>query len=182
MHTSALTGRRPAPATGTRQRGVTLVELVVAIVIVSIAAIAIMAAISMTLQRGAEAMVRQQAVALAEAYLEEILLQPVAVPTLPAGATAPTTRATFNDEDLYNNLSDTGAQDQYGNAIASLAAYNVSVAVAQTTALTGITAANARQITVTVTDPNGATVVLGKLLTWHTRQHNEEHNGVHNAA
>jgi hypothetical protein len=29
-----------------------------------------------------------------------------------------------------------------------------------TTALTGITAANARQITVTVADPNGATVVL----------------------
>ena len=66
----------------------------------------------------------------------------------------------FNDEDLYNNLSDIGAQDQYGNAITSLSSYNVSVSVAQTTALTGISAADARQITVTVTDPNGATVML----------------------
>jgi hypothetical protein len=66
----------------------------------------------------------------------------------------------FNDEDEYNNLSDTGAQDQYGNPITSLSAYNISVSVAQTTALTGVPAANARQITVSVTDPNGVTVVL----------------------
>jgi MSHA pilin protein MshD len=153
-------GRRPVPTTHARQRGMTLIELVVAIVIVSIAAIAILGAISWTMQRGAEATVRQQAVAVAEAYLEEILLQPVAAPTLPAGATAPTTRALFNDEDEYNNLSDTGAQDQYGNPITSLSAYNISVSVAQTTALTGVPAANARQITVSVTDPNGVTVVL----------------------
>jgi MSHA pilin protein MshD len=145
-----------APRSCVRQRGVTLIELVVAIVIVSIASIAILAAMSWTMQRGAEAMVRQQAVAVAEAYLEEIVLQPVAAP----GGAAPTSRASFNDEDEYNGLSDVGAHDQYGNAIANLTGYNVSVAVAQTTALTGITAANARQINVTVTDPNGATVVL----------------------
>jgi MSHA pilin protein MshD len=142
---------------GGRQRGVTLIELVVAIVIVSIASIAILAAMSWTLQRGVEAMVRQQAVAVAEAYLEEIVLQPVALPT---GGGTPVGRASFNDEDQYNGLSDVGAHDQYGIAIASLTGYNVSVAVAQTTALTGITASNARQINVTVTDPNGATVVL----------------------
>jgi MSHA pilin protein MshD len=141
-----------------RQRGVTLVELVVAIVIVSIAAVAVIGAISWTMQRGAESMVRQQAVAVAEAYLEEILLQPVAVPT---GAVATTNRALFSYEDEYNGLSDTaGAVDQYGSPITSLSGYNVSVSVVPTTALTGITAANARQITVTVADPNGATVVL----------------------
>jgi hypothetical protein len=36
----------------------------------------------------------------------------------------------------------------------------VSVAVTQTTALTGIAAAQARQINVIVADPNGVTVVL----------------------
>jgi MSHA pilin protein MshD len=136
---------------------VTLIELVVAIVIVSIAAIAILAAISWTMQRGAEAAVRQQAVAVAEAYLEEILLQPIAIPT---GAAPTSNRALMSYEDEYNNLNDTGAYDQYGNSIPNLTGYNVSVSVAQTTALTGITAANARQITVTVADPNGATVVL----------------------
>jgi len=147
---------RPTHRSAACERGVTLIEIVVAIVIVAIAATAILAAMASITMRGAETMVRQQAVALAEAYLEEILLQPVASP----GGTAPTSRANFNDEDEYNGLSDAGARDQYGNAIAYLTGYTVSVAVTQTTALTGIAAANARQINVTVTDPNGVTVML----------------------
>jgi MSHA pilin protein MshD len=107
--------------------------------------------------RGAEVMVRQQAVAIADAYLEEILLQPV-VP--PSGAAVPTSRASFNDVDEYNGLLDVGAQDQFGNPLANLSAYTVSVAVVQTTALPGITAANARRIDVSVTDPNGVVVKL----------------------
>jgi MSHA pilin protein MshD len=138
------------------QRGVTLIEVVVAIVIVGIAATAILGGMGMITQRGAEAMTRQQAVAIAEAYLEEIMLQPVA----PPGGTPQTTRATWNYEDQYNNLSNQGAFDQTGTAIPNLGSYNVSVAVTQTTALTGISAANAREIDVTVTDPNGVTVVL----------------------
>jgi MSHA pilin protein MshD len=142
---------------GKPQRGVTIIEVVVAIVIVAMAATAVLGAMGAITQRGAETMVRQQAVAVAEAYLEEILLQPI---TEPAGGGTPTTRATFNDEDQYNNLNDSPPQDQFGTPITSLAGYSVSVVVAQTTALTGITAANAREIDVTVKDPNGATVLL----------------------
>lgn len=138
------------------QRGVTLIEVVVAIVIVGIAAIAILGAMSAITSRGAQAVVRQQAVALAEAYLEEILLQPIAFP----GGVVPSGRASFNDEDQYNGLNDVGARDQFGNPIAFLSGYNVSVAVTQTTALTGIPAAQARQINVSVTDPTGLTVLL----------------------
>jgi MSHA pilin protein MshD len=102
-------------------------------------------------------MVRQQAVAIADAYLEEILLQPVSPPS---GAAAPTSRASFNDVDEYNGLLDVGARDQFGNALPNLSNYTVSVAVVQTTALPNITAANARRIDVSVTDPTGLTVVL----------------------
>jgi MSHA pilin protein MshD len=156
---SPIPGRRAGAthrSAGARQRGVTLIEVVLAIVIVAIAATAIMGAMAQITMRGAETMVRQQAVAVAEGYLEEILLQPVASP----GGAAPSGRANYNDEDEYNGLSDTGAYDQYGTAIPYLTGYNVSVAVTQTTALTGIAAAQARQINVTVTDPNGVTVVL----------------------
>jgi MSHA pilin protein MshD len=138
------------------QRGVTLIEVVVAIVIVGIAAIAIMGAMSAITSRGAQAVVRQQAVALGEAYLEEILLQPIAFP----GGVVPSGRASFNDEDQYNGLNDVGARDQFGNPIAFLSGYTVSVAVTQTTALTGIPAAQARQINVSVTGPTGLTVLL----------------------
>ncbi len=137
-------------------RGLTLIELVVAITIVAIAATAVLGALSTITARGANTMVRQQAVAIAEAYLEEILLQPVAAPSGPT----PSSRANFNDVDEYNGLLDVGACDQYGNPLPGLSAYTVSVAVVQTTALTGIAAANARRIDVSVTDPTGVLVTL----------------------
>ncbi len=137
-------------------RGLTLIELVVAITIVAIAATAVLGALSAITARGANTMVRQQAVAIAEAYLEEILLQPVASP----GGAAPTSRANFNDVDEYNGLLDVGACDQYGNPLPGLSGYTVSVAVVQTAALTGIAAANARRIDVSVTDPTGVLVTL----------------------
>lgn len=139
-----------------QQRGVTLIEVVVAIVIVSIAAITIMGAMSAITGRGAQTAVRQQAVAIADAYLEEIMLQPIAFP----GGTVPTSRASFNDEDQYNGLTDVGARDQFGSAIAFLSGYTVTVAVTQTAALTGIAATQARQINVTVKDPGGVTTML----------------------
>ena len=142
---------------GSRQRGVTLVELVATITIVAIAATAVLGAISLILTRGADAMARQQAVAVAEAYLEEILLQPVAQPT---GGGTPTTRATYNDIDQYNGIVDVGALDQFGNPITNLSGYTVRVAVAQTSALSGVPAASARRIDVTVTAPTGISVML----------------------
>jgi len=147
--------RRPPP--GPAQRGVTLIELVVAIAIVAIAATAVLGAMSTITARGAETLVRQQAVAIAAAYLEEILLQPV-VP--PSGAPAPTSRASYNDVDEYNGLLDVGARDQFGNPLPNLSGYTVRVAVVQTSALPGITAGNARRIDVSVTDPNGVVVTL----------------------
>jgi len=139
----------------TRERGVTLIELVMAITIVSIAATAVLAAMSAISGRSANVMVRQQAVAVAEAYLEEILLKPVANP----GGTV-TTRSTFDKVDDYNGLSDVGAHDQFGNAIPYLTGYNVNVAVSQSSALGGIAASATRRIDITVTTPTGLSVLL----------------------
>jgi MSHA pilin protein MshD len=138
-------------------RGLTLIELVVAITIVAIAATAVLGALSTITSRGANTMVRQQAVAIAEAYLEEILLQPVAAPV---GVPTPTLRANFNDVDEYNGLLDVGACDQFGNPLPGLSGYTVGVAVVQTSALSGIAPANARRIDVSVTDPTGVLVTL----------------------
>jgi MSHA pilin protein MshD len=138
-----------------RARGVTLIELVVAITIVAIAATAVLGAMSAITKRGADVMVEQQAVAVAEAYLEEILLKPVADP----GGTV-TTRPTFDKVDDYNGLSDTGAHDQFGNAIAYLTGYNVGVTVSQSSALGGLAAGVTRRIDVTVTTPTGQAVRL----------------------
>jgi MSHA pilin protein MshD len=141
------------------QRGVTLIELVVAITIVAIAATTIMATMSSVASRSADAMLQQQAISIGQAYLDEILQRWVVDPN---GNPTYTGRSSWNLVDNYNGLSDVGAKDQFGNAIANLATYNVSVAVVQSAALTGVPASAARRIDVTVTrSPNVSVTLTG---------------------
>src|SRR5690606_11047646 len=98
---------------GHRQRGVTLMELVVSIVVVAIAASAVLGVLSHSVGRSADAMAMSQAVAIAESYLEEIMLKPFADPDGTSGETA---RTSFDDVDDYDGLVDVGARDQFGAA------------------------------------------------------------------
>ncbi len=140
-----------------RQRGVTLIELVVAITIVAIAVGGVLGAIAAISSRSADAMVQQQAIAIAQAYLDEILQRWVVDPN---GTPPNTGRGSWDTVDEYNGLVDVGAHDQYGNAIAALSAYTVTVAVTPSAALSGIGSAAARRIDVTVAYPPHGTVVL----------------------
>ncbi len=67
-------------------------------------------------------------------------------------------RGSWDLVDQYNGLVDVGAHDQFGNPIAGLTNYTVSVAVAQTAALTGIAPVDARRIDITVTNPAAGSV------------------------
>lgn len=119
-----------------RQSGVTLVELVVSIVVLSVASTAVMMLITQTSLTSADPMLRQQAVAIAEAYLEEVLALPMSDPDGGEvnGPEAGETRASYDDVWDYNGLSDSaGAVDQSGAAIAGLAGYNVSISVSSVT-------------------------------------------------
>ena len=140
-----------------RQRGVTLVELIVAITIVSIAATTILGTMATVASRSADAMVQQQAIAVGQAYLDEILQRWVVDPN---GAPPNTGRGSWDLVDQYNGLVDAGARDQYNNAIAALGAYTVSVSVVSSGALTGIGNAYARRIDVTVTRTPNVSVTL----------------------
>ena len=140
-----------------RQAGVTLIELVVAITIISIAVSAVMGAMSVITSRSADAMVQQQAVAIAEAYLEEVLQRPVADPD---GIEPESGRGTFDDADDYNGLSNAGARDQFNNAISALSDYSVSVTVSSSAALTPLPAASVRRVDVTVTHSPAVSVKL----------------------
>ena len=140
-----------------RHRGVTLVELVVAITIVAIAVTTILGAFAAVATRSADAMMQQQAIAIAESYLSEILQRWVVDPN---GTPPNTGRASWDLVDQYNGLVDAGARDQFGNPIASLSSYTVSVSTSQSSALGSAPAAAARRVDITVSYPPSASVIL----------------------
>ena len=128
------------------QCGFTLIEVITTIVIISISATAILSVFSGTVRSSANPMIQQQAISIAEAYMEEIMLKPF---TDPDGTELGESRNTFDDVDDYNGLNDVGARDQNGNTIPSLGNYTVTVSVVNSS-LNGIAAASALLITVSV--------------------------------
>lgn len=162
------------------QRGVSLVELIISIVIIGISTTGVLAAMSITSRHSADPMIRHQAIAIAESYLEEILLLDFAEPPSPfadcagasLGAEAGESRATYDDVDDYHGLADNGcnvsgngACDHTGNAIAGLEAYSVDVAIS-CAVLGTIPATDAKQVTVTVSHPAGSDISISA---WRTR-------------
>jgi MSHA pilin protein MshD len=144
-----------------KQRGVTLIELVVAIVIIAIAIGSVLSVISSSAVNSSNRMIERQASAIASAYLEEILQKPF---TDPDGGIE--VRSAFDDIGDYAGYTDNGARDQQGNAVAGLNQYTVSTQVGPGT-LPGVPAGAVRLITVTVTHASGVRVVANGYKTNH---------------
>lgn len=138
------------------EEGVTLVELIVAMVIITVALAGILSVMNFTTRHSADAVLQQQAVAIAEAYMEEINLKNYADPDTDGEANRPL----FDDVDDYNGLSDTGAHDQDGNLIGGLSGYNVNVSVSSHSYGPSGATVTGLKIDVTVTDPAGESVTL----------------------
>lgn len=136
------------------QAGVTLVELIVAIVVVGVAIASVMGVFAATSTRSVDAMMRNQATAIASAYLEEI--ESKSFDPMPGTAN----RQNYDDVSDYNNLVDAGAHDQNGNSIAGLDRYQVAVAVVADNSLPAVAGTDAFRIDVRVTDPAGNVVLM----------------------
>jgi len=125
-----------------RLSGFTLLEIITTVVVLAVAAPTLMSVFSRTIQTSADPMFQHQGLAIAEAYMEEILLKDFAIGP-------ETTRANFDDVRDYNGLTDVGARDQANNLIAGLNDYTISVTVAND-GLNGIAAADSLRIDITV--------------------------------
>jgi len=138
-----------------RQRGVTLIELVIAIVVIGIGVVGVLQAMTTAMRDSADPMVQKQAIAIAQAYMEEIMRQAYADPdgsnaneardNTSCPSMAPT-KTTYDDVQDYSGLHDDGARDQWGCPIDALASYVVDVSV-QAATLNGTAALH---VTVTV--------------------------------
>lgn len=159
------------------QTGVTLIELVIFIVIVSLAVAGILAVMNMTIRHSSDPLVRKQAIAVAESLMEEVALHsftfcdPSDANFFTAAdntgcAVAANDQSTlvwqagesrYNNANPYDNVADyngftmTGITGIDGTAIAELANYNAAVAITNVGATFGLGATEVLQIVVTVT-------------------------------
>ncbi len=147
-----------------RQSAFTLIEIIVTIVVISIASVALLSFANMV-RGSADPVIQQQATTVAEAYMEEILRKSFEDPR-PAvaeigSAEAGETRASFNDVQDYNSLPDNQVRDQNNNPVAALADYTVTVNV-NAAVLNGV---NAMQIDVSVSHAATGAVSLSAFRT-----------------
>ena len=145
----------------TNQQGLTLIELIVVMIVISVALVGVMSVINYTTRHSADPVLRHQAIAIAEAYMEEIVLKEFRDPD--TGDVCPAKEAS---RDLYDNvcdydeLLDQGARNQNGQAISGLENYRVSVSVAQEAFGPSGSTVNGLRIDVDVTDPSGQSLRL----------------------
>ncbi len=174
---------------GYRQRGLTLIELIMFIVIVGVALAGVLTVFNITTRSSADPMIRKQMLAIAEALLEEVQLQPftwcdpddrsaatATSATLDGTATDVTkcwdaveamgpeageTRASTTTP--FDNVNDYNGLSGITTSItgtAMPAGYSAAVAVAQD-ALNGIAAADSLRITVTVSHGSDSIALEG---------------------
>jgi MSHA pilin protein MshD len=142
----------PAARKILKHAGFTLLEIITTVVVIALAATALMSVFSSTVATSADPVLEHQATAVAEAYMEEILLKDFNI-------SSGNTRPTFDDVRDYNNLPDTVVRDQFGLAIGTLSDYSISVSVVADS-LNGIAVADSLRIDITVSHASIDDVLL----------------------
>ena len=158
-------------AVESKQRGISLIELIIFIVIISVALTGILLVMNQVTAHSADPLVHKQAIAAAESLLEEVALQDfidqnngatTICPSVASEVTAANRATDYHIVDCYNGFTMTGITDLNG-AATGLAAYNASVAITAEPLGVGadfIAAGSAVRIAVTVIDPQGNAIVI----------------------
>lgn len=161
-----------------RQLGLTLIELVMFIVIVSVGIAGILAVLNLTVRSSADPLAPKQALSIAQALLEEVQLAPFTYcdPDDANAATAASTTGCATQPDVlgpetgdvrpFDNVTDydgftlTGITDlATGGPVAGLEGYSATVTVTPA-ALGSVPASDALLIRVAVTGPGNTQVAL----------------------
>lgn len=147
------------------QNGMTLVEMVISIVLISIAITAVLSAFSTSMGRSADPLWKNKSLKLAQLYLDEILSKKYDASTPLGGIPASTSvscnvagpaagsRANYDNVDDYNGIDEVPQFVEGGN-LAAYDGYNVKVSVVCAGSEVAVANDNAKRITVTVTPPN----------------------------
>ncbi|MDP2810866.1 MAG: prepilin-type N-terminal cleavage/methylation domain-containing protein [Rhodocyclaceae bacterium] len=151
-----------------RQRGLTLIELIIFIIVISVGLAGILSVMNVTVKSSADPVVRKQSLAFAEAILEEVLAKDFTpnsgYDTTVAANCANPDRALCDDVDDYAcfdgstaNKTIAGNETLGAGAIAGLAGLSATVAVTAAT----VSAVAMKRVTVAVTGGPDAVVLSG---------------------
>jgi MSHA pilin protein MshD len=151
-----------------KQRGISLIELIMFIVIVSVSLVGILLVMNQVTAHSADPLIRKQALAIAESMLEEIKLQNLSGVACAGVLAQNAARSGVSAVCDYKGYSTAGGIKDFSTntTVAGLEGYNITgVAVTRivdlpTPALggTAIVAGSGVEITVTVTDPIGGVI------------------------
>lgn len=166
---------------GSHQSGATLIELITAIVIVSLAIAGVLLLSSDTTRRSGDPLILEQANGIARSYMEEIQQKRFCDPDYDAdsdpltplncpvdctaslcsaggcrnnGSAQEASRDLYDDICDYQGLSDSGARDQNNNLMNGLGQYSINVSVADDAGVSIGTAGNQ------LTGNNGQAVLI----------------------
>ncbi len=144
------------------QSGMTLIELIVAMVIIAVGLAGVLSVFNTNVRASADPMIQKQLLAIAEGMLDEVMLLPYAPGS---GTNTGCARNNFDDIDDFASYIDQPICDLEGNAISNLSGYTVSVDVADTPLGMEQAGENSKKITVTVTRNPNETL---SLFAWRT--------------
>lgn len=153
-----------------RSSGFTLVEMVIAIVIIGIGLAGVLLAFNATVKSSADPLIRKQMLAVAEEMMEEVLLKPFTVTgTAPTNSAtgcgvAAASRVSFDDVSDYHNYETTSICDIDGVAVAGLGSYGVKVTIDGAASLDTLSGGAVKKVTVVVTHGSESFSLVG----WRT--------------
>lgn len=147
-----------------RASGFTLIEMIMAIMIIGVGLAGVLLAFNVAVKSSADPMIHKQMLAIAEEMMEEILLKPYAPA---AGTISGCNRASADDISDYNGYSQSVC-DIDGTAVPGLNGYTVTVTVvanaAVATDLVGLPIGAVKKVTVIVTHGTETMSLVG----WRT--------------
>ncbi|MCL7945987.1 type II secretion system protein [Marinobacter sp. ATCH36] len=144
--------------------GATLVELVITIVIISVAIAGVVGAFSLIAGRSADPLSQTRAVALAQLYMDEILSRKYDDDTPPGGRpkrdgcsidTEESDRKDYDDVDDYNAINNASPENADGESLGpAYSSFTVSVTVTCAGGEVDLSDDEAKRIDITITDPS----------------------------
>jgi MSHA pilin protein MshD len=159
-----------------RARGATLIEAVVAVLVLGLAIPPLIVLFEGVAAQGAAEARRAAALELADAYMEELAARAFEEPSLPSGSfgAEEAARTVFDDVDDYHGLDEAPPRQVDGGVLAQFPAYRVQISVDSvsatdpdpaTPAAAGSTALKRIRVRVSWTDAGGGEFSLATLRT-----------------